>query len=87
MERISTYFGLQLSHLIFSATEQLSVSKYKLSHAVGARVMLHHNIDTKVGLVNGAIGSMLSIAVHFVTVQFENTPSPCRIEKVKAGLW
>ena len=26
MERFSTYFGLQLSHLIFSATEQLSLT-------------------------------------------------------------
>jgi len=26
MEKFSTYFGLQLSHVIFSATEQLSIT-------------------------------------------------------------
>ncbi len=37
----------------------------KLSLAVGARVVLRRNIDTKTGLVNGAIGT---IAVIHVTV-------------------
>ena len=35
----------------------------KLSLAVGARV-LRHNIDTQTGLVNGAIGTVLSISVN-----------------------
>ena len=41
----------------------------KLSLAVGARVMLRRNIDTKTGLVNGAIGTVRSISPNRVNVQ------------------
>ena len=44
----------------------------KLSLAVGARVMLRRNIDTKSGLVNGAIGTVLSITLNHVTVKFDH---------------
>ena len=36
----------------------------KLSLAVGARVMLRRNVNTKTRLVNGAVGTVLSITVN-----------------------
>ena len=56
----------------------------KLSLAVDARVMLRCNIDTNAGLVNGAIGTVLSVAAQYVTVQFDNVSVPSKIEKVKS---
>ena len=48
----------------------------KLSLAVGAQVMLRRNINTKCGLVNGALGTVLSIAPNHVTVQFDHVSDP-----------
>ena len=46
--------------------------------------MQRRNIDTKAGLVNNAIGTVLSVAAQHVIVHFNNVTSPCKVEKVKS---
>ena len=55
----------------------------ELTIAINARVMLRRNIDTKYGLVNGAIGTVKAISASVVMVKFDHIDEPCPIEMVK----
>ena len=56
----------------------------KLLLAVGTRVILRRNMDTKAGLVNGAIGTVTSISAVTVTVKFDHTSAPYDVQQVKS---
>ena len=55
-----------------------------LQVAVGARVMLHRNIDVSSGFVNEAVGTVISIKAHHITVQFNGRPEPHNVERVRS---
>ena len=45
--------------------------------------MLRCNIDTKAGLVNGAIGTIKAISARCISVKLDHISDPFDIEKVK----
>ena len=53
-----------------------------LQVAVGARIMIHRNIDTSTGLVNEAVGMVLSIKAHSIVVQFDSVQDPHPVMRV-----
>jgi ATP-dependent DNA helicase PIF1 len=53
-----------------------------LKVAVGARVMLRRNTAVKEGLVNGAIGTVLSILPGRISVKFDHLEDSCDIKRV-----
>ena len=44
----------------------------------------YSNIDTKQGLVNGAIGTVLSITKERVKVKFDHITEPYKVERVQS---
>ena len=47
--------------------------------------MLRQNIDTKAGLVNGAIGTVVAISATQITIKFDHATDPYKIEQVKSA--
>ena len=56
----------------------------KLSLAVGIYMCYVTMPTTKAGLINGAIGTVLSITVNHVTVQFDHICDPYNVEMVRS---
>ena len=46
--------------------------------------MLRRNIDTGIGLVNGAVGTVVTIKAHHIGVQSDDIPELYQVERVKS---
>ena len=55
----------------------------ELTVAVGARVMLRRNIDTKHGLLNGSIGTITAITSQRIAIKFDHIAELYPVERVK----
>uniref|UniRef100_A0A1X7VAI7 DNA helicase Pif1-like 2B domain-containing protein n=1 Tax=Amphimedon queenslandica TaxID=400682 RepID=A0A1X7VAI7_AMPQE len=53
-----------------------------LSLAVSCRVMLRRNFDETVGLVNGAIRTVMGIYATRISIKFDHIDVPCDIKRV-----
>ena len=51
--------------------------------AVG--LMLQRNIDTRQGLISGAIGTVRSVLSHKLIIKFDHMDDPCPIEMVRGS--
>ena len=47
--------------------------------------MLRRSIDTQTGLINGAVGTVIAIKAHHITVQFNGKQEPYPMERVKSS--
>ena len=57
----------------------------KLRLAVGARVMLRRNLSTEEGLVNGSLGTVISLTTSSALVKFDHIKEPYLVNKVKSN--
>ena len=70
---------LEELNLDSSRTARLEVV---LTLAIEARVMLHCNIDVTMGVVNGAMGTVVGIYATHVLIKFDHIDKPCQIQKI-----